>query len=129
MAENTDYEIIRQIDDLVGYIDNVHKKVQFHNFDLSDNSKLEKLLAVTKPDIVYHFAAYAAGLSPFMGSFNYKNNLMSTSKVINACINYDVQRLVFTSTMAVAGRANPPFDESHTPTPIDPYDCSQKYRL
>ena len=46
---------------------------------------------------------------------------MSTSKVINACINYEVERLVFTSSMAVYGHGNPPFDESHTPTPIDPY--------
>ena len=88
LAENTNHDIIG-VDDLSGgYIDNVHRKVAFHQFDLADNSKLEKLFAATNPDIVYHFAAYAAeGLSPFMRSFNYKNNLMSTSKVINACIN------------------------------------------
>ena len=103
-ANNTE-DVIIGVDDLSGgYIDNVHRKVEFHQFDLADNSKLEKLFAATNPDIVYHFAAYAAeGLSPFMRSFNYKNNLMSTSKVINACINYDVQRLVFTSSMAVYG--------------------------
>ena len=125
-ANNTE-DIIIGVDDLSGgYIDNVHRKVEFHQFDLADNSKLEKLFAATNPDIVYHFAAYAAeGLSPFMRSFNYKNNLMSTSKVINACINYDVQRLVFTSTMAVYGHGNPPFDESHTPTPIDPYGVAK----
>ena len=43
-----------------GYIDNVNNKVQFHQFDLADNSKLEKLFESTNPDIVYHFAAYAA---------------------------------------------------------------------
>ena len=58
------------------------------------------------------------GLSPFMRNYNYKNNLMSTSKVVNACINYNVERLVFTSTMAVYGHGNS-FDESHTPI-IDP---------
>ena len=89
LADNTSHDIIG-VDDLSGgYIDNVNRKVQFHQFDLADNSKLEKLFEATNPDIVYHFAAYAAeGLSPFMRSFNYKNNLMSTSKVINACINY-----------------------------------------
>ena len=126
IAENTYHRIIG-VDDLSGgYIDNVHKKVEFHQFDLADNSKLEKLFESTNPDIVYHFAAYAAeGLSPFMRNYNYKNNLMSTSKVVNCCINHNVERLVFTSTMAVYGHGNPPFDEEHTPTPIDPYGIAK----
>jgi len=32
---------------------------------------------------------------------------------------------VFTSTMAVYGHGNPPFDESHQPTPIDPYGVAK----
>ena len=126
LAENTNHIIIG-VDDLSGgYIDNVHNQVQFHQFDLAENDRLEKLVKVTNPNVVYHLAAYAAeGLSPFMRSFNYKNNLMSTSKVINACINYEVERLVFTSTMAVYGHGNPPFDEEDTPTPIDPYGIAK----
>ena len=57
--------------------------------------------------------------------FNYKNNLMSTAKVINASINYDVQRLVFTSTMAVYGDQQAPFNESMVPKPIDPYGVAK----
>ena len=126
LVENTNHNIVG-VDDLSGgYIDNVHNQVQFHQFDLAENDKLEKLVKVTNPNVVYHLAAYAAeGLSPFMRSFNYKNNLMSTSKVINACINYEVERLVFTSTMAVYGHGNPPFDEEDTPTPIDPYGIAK----
>jgi len=126
LVENTNHNIVG-VDDLSGgYIDNVHNQVQFHQFDLAENDRLEKLVKVTNPNIVYHLAAYAAeGLSPFMRSFNYKNNLMSTSKVINACINYEVDRLVFTSTMAVYGHGNPPFDEEDTPTPIDPYGIAK----
>ena len=66
------------VDDLGGYIDNVNNKVQFHQFDL-DNSKLEKLFESTRPDIVYHFGHMRQGLS-LMRNYNYKNNLMSTSK-------------------------------------------------
>ena len=126
LIENTNHSIVG-VDDLSGgYIDNVHNQVQFHQFDLAENDKLEKLVKVTNPNVVYHLAAYAAeGLSPFMRSFNYKNNLMSTSKVINACINYEVERLVFTSTMAVYGHGNPPFDEEDIPTPIDPYGIAK----
>ena len=43
LADNTSHDIIG-VDDLSGgYIDNVNRKVQFHQFDLADNSKLEKL--------------------------------------------------------------------------------------
>ena len=126
IIENTDYYVVG-VDDLSGgYMDNVHEEVEFHQFDISIENTFEKLVKSTKPNVVYHFAAYAAeGLSPFMRSFNYKNNLMSTSKVINACINYDVQRLVFTSTMAVYGNGNPPFDENDQPSPIDPYGVAK----
>jgi len=126
LIENTDHEVIG-IDDLSGgYIDNVHEKVEFHQFDISNENTFEKLVESTRPNVIYHFAAYAAeGLSPFMRSFNYKNNLMSTAKVINASINHDVQRLVFTSTMAVYGKGNPPFDENDQPSPIDPYGVAK----
>ena len=71
-VEHTNHLIIG-VDDLSGgYIDNVNKEVAFHQFDLADNSKLERLFEVTHPDVVYHFAAYAAeGLSPFMRNYNY----------------------------------------------------------
>lgn len=75
-----------------------------------------------KPDIVYHFAAYAAeGLSPFIRTYNYRNNLLATADIVNCCINHDVQRLIFTSSMAVYGSGDPPFDEVDHCHPIDPY--------
>jgi UDP-glucose 4-epimerase len=71
-------------------------------------------------------AAYAAeGLSPFIRCFNYENNLLATANIVNNCIKHSVDRLVFTSTMAVYGHGNPPFDESHQPTPIDPYGVAK----
>jgi UDP-glucose 4-epimerase len=126
LIENTNHNIVG-VDDLSGgYVDNIHNQVEFHQFDLADDGRLEKLFEFANIDVVYHLAAYAAeGLSPFMRSFNYKNNLMSTSKVINVCINYKIERLVFTSTMAVYGHGKPPFDEKDTPTPIDPYGIAK----
>ena len=45
--------------------------------------------------------------------------------MVNQCIKHDVKRLVFTSTMAVYGHGNPPFDESHQPAPVDPYGIAK----
>lgn len=114
------------IDDLSGgYKDNVHPKVEFWQMNLADHP-IENCFEVHKFDYVFHFAAYAAeGLSPFIREYNYKNNLLATARVINNCIKHDVKRLVFTSTMAVYGHGNPPFDESHTPAPVDPYGIAK----
>ena len=60
-----------------------------------------------------------------MRTFNYKNNLLSTAHVINNCINYNINRLVFTSTMAVYGHGTPPFAEVDLPNPIDPYGVAK----
>ena len=65
---------------------------------------------------MYHFAAYAAeGLSPFIRTYNYNNNLVSTANVVNECIRHNVTRLIFTSTMAVYGHGSGGiFDENHS---------------
>jgi len=129
LIENTEYDIIG-IDNLSGgYIENVNKEIDLYKFDLADGNNVEKLFGEVRPDLVYHFAAYAAeGLSPFMRAYNYKNNLISTAKVTNACINNHVSRLVFTSSMAVYGHGwegKRPFDESDPPSPIDPYGIAK----
>ena len=109
-----------------GYIENVNPKVKFYNIDLQD-IKLRDIFQEHKPTYVYHFAAYAAeGLSPFIRTYNYKNNLVSTANVVNECIRHNVNRLIFTSTMAVYGHgAGGVFDESERPQPIDPYGVAK----
>lgn len=109
-----------------GYIENVNPKVIFYNMDLQD-TKLRNIFEQHKPTFVYHFAAYAAeGLSPFIRTYNYKNNLVSTANIINECIRHDVNRLIFTSTMAVYGHGDGGvFDESQRPQPIDPYGVAK----
>jgi UDP-glucose 4-epimerase len=116
------------IDDLSGgYIENVNPKVNFYNYDLTSNSKkIEYLFKEHKFDYVFHFAAYAAeGLSPFIRQYNYENNLIATTKLINSSIKYGVKRFVFTSTMAVYGNAEVPFKEDYIPSPIDPYGIAK----
>jgi len=116
------------IDDLSGgYIENVNDKVEFHHLNLvTDIDQINAIFSSEKVDYVYHLAAYAAeGLSPFIRNYNYHNNLVATTNIVNACINYDVTRLVFTSTMAVYGRNTTPFDEIMVPNPIDPYGVAK----
>jgi UDP-glucose 4-epimerase len=117
------------VDDLSGgYRENINEKVNFWQMDLA-NHPIENIFEAHKPDIVFHFAAYAAeGLSPFIRAYNYDNNLKATAKIVNECIKWDVDRLVFTSTMAVYGHGwegKRPFEESDPPAPIDPYGIAK----
>jgi len=125
IIDNTDYKVVGMDDLSGGYKEHVPKEVDFWQMDLVTHP-IENCFEAHDFDYVFHFAAYAAeGLSPFIRSYNYQNNLVATSKIINNCINHDVKRLVFTSTMAVYGHGNPPFDEEHTPQPIDPYGIAK----
>ncbi len=117
------------VDDLSGgYESNIPEQVKFYKANTFDD-KIKDIFELEQPDIVYHFAAYAAeGLSPFVRTFNYDNNLKSTASIVNECIKHDVERLVFTSTMAVYGHGwegKRPFEETHPPQPIDPYGIAK----
>ena len=126
ITENHPEVKIVGIDDLSGgYKENIHPNVEFWQMNLVDHP-IENCFETHKFDYVFHFAAYAAeGLSPFIREYNYKNNLLATTRIINNCIKHNVKRLVFTSTMAVYGHGCPPFDESDTPAPVDPYGIAK----
>jgi UDP-glucose 4-epimerase len=121
-----EYRVIG-IDDLSGgYRENIHPDVKFYQIDLND-PKLDTIFTIHKPDYIFHFAAYAAeGLSPFIRTYNYENNLKATAAIVNGCIKHDAKRLVFTSTLAVYGHGyGGVFDEVQVPKPIDPYGVAK----
>ena len=128
ILDNTGYEVIG-IDDLSGgYIENIDDRVKFYELNLINQvAEISNIFNSHNIEIIYHMAAYAAeGLSPFIRSFNYKNNLVASSNLINQAIENNVGRFVFTSTMAVYGeKHSPPFDESMLPSPIDPYGIAK----
>jgi UDP-glucose 4-epimerase len=126
LTENKpEYQIIG-IDNLSGgYINNIPEGVDFHQADIA-NDDLRNYFTNKNIEYVFHFAAYAAeGLSPFIRKFNYVNNLVATANIINCCIEFNIKRLVFTSSMAVYGDGNPPFVEDQLCKPIDPYGVAK----
>lgn len=122
------------IDNLSGsyreYVDDrLISKRQFITIDLTDSQKVNNVFEEFKPEVVFHFAAYAAlGLSPFIRNFNYSNNILSSVNVINSCVNHNTSKIIFTSSMDVYGEGTPPFQENDTPLPIDPYGIA-KYAI
>lgn len=120
------YDVVG-IDNLSGgYQEFVPKDAKFYKCDLSSTPIVDNIFEIEKPDFVYHFAAYAAeGLSPFVRTYNYTNNVICSSNIINACINHNTKKLIYTSSMAVYGKGNPPYDEEQLPKPEDPYGIAK----
>jgi len=115
------------IDDLSGgYPSSVPAEASFHKGDLADSAFVNGVFEKERPDFVFHFAAYAAeGLSPFIRKYNYTNNVIASANVINSCVNFEVKKIIFTSSMAVYGVGEPPFTENQRPHPEDPYGIAK----
>jgi len=115
------------IDDLSGgYLEHIDPRLDFYERNLIDYQKIDNVFESTKPDYVYHFAAYAAvGLSPFIRNFNYSNNVVASANLINSCVNYSTKKIIFTSSMDVYGSQTPPFTEDMIPKPEDPYGIAK----
>jgi len=116
------------LDDLSGgFRENVPDGATFVHGSINDAALVNRLFAEHRFDYVYHLAAYAAeGLSHFIRVFNYQNNLVGSTNLINAAINgQTVRRFVFTSSIAVYGAGQTPMSEETTPTPEDPYGVAK----
>lgn len=118
---NSGYEVI-VLDDLSGgFVENLPQGANLHIGSITNAELVDNIFRHHSPRYVFHLAAYAAeNLSPFIRVFNCRNNIEGSEVIINACINHDVECLVFTSSIAVYGNQTPPFYET---TPVNPMDC------
>lgn len=108
-----------------------NERYKFYQLDLTKHyEELDGIVKQNNVKIIYHFASYAAeGLSPFMRRFNYMQNTIASTNVINTSIKYGC-KLIFTSSMSVYGHGKCKdskllFDENDRPAPIDPYGIAK----
>ncbi len=117
------------VDDLSGgFKSNVNTKSKFIKADLRDHQKVNRIFGDEKFDTVFHLAAYAAeGQSIFSPIEINDINITPMNNLLVAAVNNNVQKFVFTSSMAVYGSQQPPFNEDMIPLPEDPYGCGKAY--
>jgi len=115
------------MDDLSGgYRENVNENAYFLRGDLRDKNMTDA--ATEDIDVVYHLAAYAAeGQSIFSPIEINDINIDSMNKLMVAVVNNNVKKVVFTSSMAVYGNSQYPFDEDMVKRPADPYGAAKAY--
>ena len=116
------------LDDLSGgFEENIIPGAEFICGSITDKHLVDRVFEEKQFDYVFHLAAYAAeGLSHFIKSFNYNNNLIGSVNLINASVNSGVKCFVFTSSIAIYG-ASPelPMTEETRPHPEDPYGIAK----
>jgi UDP-glucose 4-epimerase len=115
------------LDDLSGgFTENLPAGIKFVEGSITDDKLLADLFEEHRFNYVYHLAAYAAeGLSHFIRKFNYTNNLIGSSLLINESVKHKVECFVFTSSIAVYGAGQVPMTESMVPQPEDPYGIAK----
>lgn len=105
----------------------IDDRAQFVEGDLQDRQSLMSILRDAQPDAVMHFAANAlVGESMQNPSKYFRNNVANGINLLDAMIDAEVKRFVFSSTCAIFGPPERvPIDESLVPKPINPYGESK----
>ena len=115
------------LDDLSGgFPDNVPKGARFVQGSVTDHELIDALFRQHRFRYVYHLAAYAAeGLSHFIKRYTYTNNLIGSVNLLNASVNHNVERFVFTSSIAVYGAGQVPMTDDTIRVPEDSYGIAK----
>ena len=91
--------------------------------DLFDTELLKSVIKKEKIEAVLHFAAYAyVGESVKDPMKYYRNNVMGTLHLLQACVDEGITQFIFSSTCATYGMPEiVPIDENCPQNPINPY--------
>lgn len=95
--------------------------------DIRDGGAVRAAIALHRPDLVVHFAAFAyVGESVADPALYYANNTAGTLALLEAMRAEGCRRLLFSSTCASYGIPQYlPIDEAHRQSPINPYGWSK----
>ncbi|UWU28114.1 UDP-glucose 4-epimerase GalE [Rhizobium sp. WSM1274] len=91
--------------------------------ELADAATLRRILTEFSPDCVIHCGANAyVGESVDMPRKYYRNNVVGSLTLLEACLDQDIERIVFSSSCATYGvPASLPIREESPQHPVNPY--------
>lgn len=117
------HEVVIADNLITGYKQAVPKEAVFYQGDIRDYNFLNNLFKTEKIDVVIHFAAFSlVGESVTNPLKYYENNLYGTKVLLQAMIDNNVDKIVFSSTAATYGEPeNIPILESDRTCPTNPY--------
>lgn len=97
--------------------------LKFVKGNLKNLDDIRGVFLVNKIDSVVHFAAYSQVAESVKNPQKYYyNNVYGTLNLLNAMLEFNVKKIVFSSTAATYGEpVYTPIDENHPQSPINPY--------
>lgn len=130
LKKNYDVVVFDSLD--TGHIETIETLSKFGNLsfikgNLQNLDEIERVFENHKVDAVIHFAAFSqVGESVKNPQKYYYNNVFGTLNLLNAMLNHNVKKIVFSSTAATYGEPEyVPIDEKHPQMPINPYGNSK----
>lgn len=110
-----------------GHRDAVDPRASLIIGDLSDRGMILAALGKAQAEAVIHFAASSlVGESMKDPTKYFRNNVSNSINLLDACVESDVRKFVFSSTAAVYGIPDRlPIDESLAKKPVNPYGESK----
>ena len=95
--------------------------------EVGDRSLLNQLFADFDIDSVIHLAAYAyVGESVSQPIRYWKNNVSETLTLLESCVEFDIRKIILSSTCATYGQPQKlPITEDHPQKPINPYGSTK----
>ena len=114
------------IDNLVsGKEENINPKAEFHNLDICDMNVRGLCHMFDGVDVVFHTAALARVQPSIDNPIDFNNvNVNGTLNLLKACVDYGVNRFVFSSSSSVYGDVEEkdlPTSENSELNPMSPY--------
>jgi len=114
--------------EVVSYIEKItNKKVKFYENDVCDKEALRTIFKENKIDAIIHFAGFkAVGESVSKPIMYYRNNLDSTLSLIEVAEEFNVKKLVFSSSATVYGKPKSlPIKEDFDLSTTNPYGTTK----
>jgi len=124
---DNDYDCVVADNLIYGHVEAIDKRAKFIKADLTNKSSIKSIFKNNKIDAVIHFAAFAyVGESVKEPQKYYINNVVGTINLLEVMKEFDVNKIVFSSTCATYGEPQyTPIDEKHIQNPINPYGKSK----
>ena len=105
---------------------NINPDGKFVKADLTRRNEVSPVMKGV--EIIFHLAAYAAEAQSIFSPISINEiNIAPMNNLLVEAVNNEVERFVFTSSMAVYGNQTPPFNEDLPRRPEDPYGAAKSY--
>ncbi len=117
--------VIKRKNANIGRIKDVAQQMVFHDVDLLNRAKINKLVKIIKPDIIFHLATYGGYVFQNECESIMVTNINGTTNLLNACLNVGFTSFINTGSSSEYGIKNKPMKETDILEPITNYGVSK----